>query len=150
MLNSRAVERYHGIQERQSRKLVQGLLQDPGDWPRPTKEYDRDSSPHCNPASNFNASTLYNLFSSIGYMENPTKSDEDSASSYLEAFMTRIVHAAIPGSSITDFLPFLASLPDWILPSKKRFVAQFEANSQKFEAMISDLEVDSVSSCFFA
>lgn len=58
--------------------------------------------------------------------------------------MTRIVQAAIPGSSLSNVFTVLASLPTWLSPSNKRYKTQFDKDSSKFEALISKIQLDTV------
>lgn len=142
VLNPRAVEQYHGIQERQSEGLVKEILRDPKNWHGHIKEYVWRSN-----TSAFlltvTTSSLYTSFFSIGYGETSLNSDATSPS-YLENFMTRIVHAAIPGSSLTDIFPALASLPTWLSPSNRRYKNQFRQDDSKFKSLLSELKHDTV------
>ncbi|KAJ3808946.1 cytochrome P450 [Lentinula aff. lateritia] len=120
VLSPHAVEQYHDNQERHSERLVQSLLQDSEAW----SEHVRDS--------------LYSLFCSVGYGD----ANKDKASYHIRKFIGRIVHAAIPGSAVTDFFPFLARFPGWLLPSKGRHLAQFQADNEDFVRLVSQLQLD--------
>ncbi|KAJ3732139.1 cytochrome P450 [Lentinula guzmanii] len=120
VLNPRAVEQYHGNQERHSKQLVQDLLQDPEEWPEHIKR------------------SLYSLYCSVGYGD----ANKDRASYRIRNFIGRIVHAAIPGSSATDFFPVLARLPTWLSPPKRHYLAQFRADNREFVGMVSSLGSD--------
>lgn len=142
VLNPRAVEQYHGVQERQSQGLVEQLLRNPMNWHRHIKECVQRSFTSSGLSLTV-TSSLYTSFFSIGYGETCLSSDVTSPS-YLENFMTRIVHAAIPGSSLTDIFPALASIPTWLSPSNRRYKSQFRQDDSKFEALISELKHDTV------
>ncbi|KIK62458.1 hypothetical protein GYMLUDRAFT_500346 [Collybiopsis luxurians FD-317 M1] len=118
VLNPRVLEQYHGKQECQSQQLVEALLREPEAWPRLVKD------------------SLYTLFCSIGYGSKTTR----TVSRYLEDFMTRIVQAAIPGSSLTDFVPGLASLPAWLSPLKRHRLAQFRKDDEQFRTLSSEID----------
>ncbi|KAF5392294.1 hypothetical protein D9757_001454 [Collybiopsis confluens] len=120
VLNSRTIEKYHEIQECQSHKLAHDLLREPESWPLLIKN------------------SLFTLFCHIGYGDEAT---EDIAQ-YLGDFMTRVVQAAIPGSSMTDFVPLLASLPSWLSPWKEFRLRQFKKDDEKFQTTFSKFETD--------
>ncbi|KAJ4480021.1 cytochrome P450 [Lentinula aciculospora] len=121
VLHPRAIKQYQGNQERHSVQLVQALLQNADAW----SEHVKDS--------------LYSLFCSVGYGD----TNKGRASEHIRNFIGRIVYAAIPGSSMTDFLPSLAHLPSWLLPSKRRRLAQFRADDEAFVGLISDAPIGS-------
>ncbi|KAJ4495188.1 cytochrome P450 [Lentinula edodes] len=120
VLSPRAVEQYHDNQERHSERLVQSLLQDSEAW----SEHVKDS--------------LYSLFCSVGYGD----ANKDKASYHIRNFIGRIVHAAIPGSAVTDFFPLLSRLPSWLLPSKGRHLAQFQADNEEFVRLVSKSQLE--------
>ncbi|KAJ3934669.1 MAG: cytochrome P450 [Lentinula lateritia] len=116
VLSPHAVEQYHDNQERHSERLVQSLLQDSEAWSEHVKD----------------------LFCSVGYGD----ANKDKASYHIRKFIGRIVHAAIPGSAVTDFLPFLARFPSWLLPSKGRHLSQFQADNEDFVRLLSKPQLD--------
>ncbi|KAJ3824427.1 cytochrome P450 [Lentinula raphanica] len=120
VLNPRAVEQYHGYQEHYAEQLARSLLKDPAAWSEAIK------------------GSLYGLFCSIGYGE----ATKDRAAHSIRDFIGRIVFAAIPGSSITDFFPFIARLPSSVSPLKRRHLAQFRADNKEFVGLLSKLQND--------
>ncbi|KAJ3876287.1 cytochrome P450 [Lentinula edodes] len=116
VLSPRAVEQYHDNQERHSERLVQSLLQDSEAWSEHVKD----------------------LFCSVGYGD----ANKDKASYHIRNFIGRIVHAAIPGSAVTDFFPLLSRLPSWLLPSKGRHLAQFQADNEEFVRLVSKSQLE--------
>ncbi|KAH7873404.1 cytochrome P450 [Lentinula edodes] len=78
------------------------------------------------------------LFCSVGYGD----ANKDKASYHIRNFIGRIVHAAIPGSAVTDFFPLLSRLPSWLLPSKGRHLAQFQADNEEFVRLVSKSQLE--------
>ncbi|KAF8824939.1 hypothetical protein HHX47_DHR7000142 [Lentinula edodes] len=94
------------------------------------------------PLVDYGELSLYSLFCSVGYGD----ANKDKASYHIRNFIGRIVHAAIPGSAVTDFFPLLSRLPSWLLPSKGRHLAQFQADNEEFVRLVSKSQLEMTSS----